>query len=881
MATIKPAVRAVEKEVSPPAQSRSWRRSVLAWADAHRDGLGLAAVAVVLLLCGFALNRLLAEMRVADVGRAIADLPGSAIAASLGFTCLSYITLIGYDWSALHYVGRRLPARVIAVASFCGYAIGNTVGFSLLTGGSVRFRIYSAAGLPTDDIGRVALFCIVAFGFGICAVSGFGVLLRPFLLAEILDVSVWLLKVVSVGLVAGVAGFLVLCARRRVLRWGRWALPLPSMSLVAIQLTISAVDLCFACAALWVLLPQELNFSFFAFLPLYCVAIAAGILSHVPGGLGVFEAVFVYALSDRAEMGPLVGALLIYRLIYYVLPLLVAGALLGLNEIRRQIPATIAAFDRLVEVTGEVVPTLAGILVVLAGIVLLASGATPMSPARAAVIGSIVPLAVIEASHFLGGMVGSALICLAPALQRRLNAAYWLVHVLLAAGIVCSLAKGLDYEEAIVLSLIAFLMVPYRNEFYRRTSLLDEPFTFGWTIAIVCILGAAFWLMLFAYKHVEYDDALWFQFAFDADAPRSLRAMLAAMLGVAILGAMHLLHPPRRASVAASEQEISRASEIARVQGRAEAMLVLMGDKHLLFSASGKSFLMYGRHGSSWISLFDPVGLAEERAELIWRFRELCDRERGRPAFYQVHPDSLPLYVDVGLTLTRLGEEACVPLVDFALEQPRNSKLRQTFNRAIRDGLSYRVLAKSEVPAFIEPLAKISDAWMASKNVREKGFSLGAFVPAYVSHFDVATVLKDDEIVAFATLLVTDNGSEASLDLMRHQPDAPSSAMEFLIVATLLELKARGFESFSLGMAPLSGLEQRRLAPLRHRLGALVYEHGEQFYNFRGVRQFKEKFRPIWQPRYLASPGGVEPLIVLADAAALIGGGSLAGVVRK
>lgn len=875
------AVGAVRQTVSSPAKKRSWSRAVVAWADAHRDGLGLVAVAVVLLLCGFALDRLLAEMRVADVGQAIRNLSGSAILLCLCFTALSFITLIGYDWSALRYVGQRLPARVIAVASFCGYAIGNTVGFSLLTGGSVRFRIYSAAGVSADDIGRVAIFCIVAFGFGICAVSGLGVLLRPRLLSEILHVPVWLLKVASISMILGVAAFLLLCARRRVVKWRGGALPLPSMSLVAVQLTISAVDLTFACAALWVLVPPELGFSFLAFLPLYCVAIVAGVMSHVPGGLGVFEAVFVYALGDRTEIGPLVGALVVYRLIYYVLPLLAAGVLLGLNELRRQIPATIAAFDRLVEVTGEIVPTFASILVVLAGIVLLASGATPMSPERAAVIGSIVPLPVIEASHFLSGMVASILISLGPALQRRLNAAYWLVHIFLAAGIVCSLAKGLDYEEAITLALIAALMIPYRKEFYRRTSLLDEPFTIRWTVALACIMGAAVWLMLFAYKHVEYDHALWFEFALDADAPRSLRAMLAAVLGLAILAAMHLLHPPRRSTVPPAAHDIEQASEIARGQSRADALLVLMRDKKVLFGASGRSFLMYGRHGGSWISLFDPIGPPEDLPELIWRFRELCDRERARPAFYQIKPDHLPLYVDVGLTLTRLGEEARVPLTQFSLDRPANRKLRQTYNRALRDGLTYRIIGRAEVPDFLEPLAITSDAWLSAKKVREKAFSLGAFSPDYIRNFDIAVVLKDDEVVAFATLLATDSGAEASLDLMRHRPDVPSSTMEFLIIATIVELQRRGLAWFNLGMAPLSGLERRRLAPLRHRLGALVFEHGEQFYNFRGLRQFKEKFRPEWEPRYLASPGGVEPLIVLADAAALIGGGSLIGVVRK
>jgi phosphatidylglycerol lysyltransferase len=862
----------VTATVNPPGKKRSWARSVVAWADFHRDGLGLAAVAVVLLLCGFALNRLLAEMRVADVGQAIRQLPGSAILLCLGFTALSYITLIGYDWSALRYVGRRLPARVIAVASFCGYAIGNTVGFSLLTGGSVRFRIYSAAGLSADDIGRVAVFCIVAFGFGICAVSGIGVLLRPRLLSEILNVPVGLLKAVSIGLIVGVASFLTLCARRRVIGWRRGRLPLPSVSLVAVQLTISAIDLVFASAALWVLVPPELGFSFLAFLPLYCVAIVAGVMSHVPGGLGVFEAVFVYALSDRTEIGPLVGALLVYRLIYYVLPLLAAGALLGLNELRRQIPATLAAFDRLVEVTGEIVPTAASVLVVLAGIVLLASGATPMNAERAALIGSIVPLPVIEASHFLGGMVASILISLGPALQRRLNAAYWLAHAFLAAGIACSLAKGFDYEEAIILAFIAFLMVPYRKEFYRRTSLLDEPFTLPWTVAMACIMGAAIWLTLFAYKHVPYDHALWFEFALDADASRSLRAMLAAFLALAILAAMHLLHPPRRAAAQPSREDIARAADIARHQDRADALLVLMRDKQVLFSETGRSFLMYGRHGGSCISLFDPIGPAEEREELIWRFRELCDRQRSRPAFYQIKPDNLPLYADVGLTLTRLGDEARVPLTRFALERPTNRELRRTYSRALREGLVYRTITPSEVPGFIEELAVTSGAWLSARKGQEQAFSFGAFSPGYISNFDVAAVLKGNEVVAFATLLVTDGGAEASADLVRHRPDVLPSTMEFLVIAMLLELRARGCAWFSLGMAPLSDLERRRLAPLRHRLAALVFEHGEQFYNVRCRREFKERFLPVWEPRYLASPGGVEPSIVLADAAALIGG---------
>lgn len=860
---------------------RTWLRTFFARFERRKETIGLLAMAAVLALCGFALQRLLAEVRLADVGAAIAALPFYAVFASLAFTAASFATLVGYDWSALRYVGQKLPVRVMALASFCGYAIGNTVGFALLTGGSIRFRIYTAAGMRTEDVGRVALFCVVAFGFGICAMSGVGVLLRPYLVSSTLNVPVAVLRAVSLALIVGVAAFLVLCALRPTLRWRNMTLALPAPGLVAGQLAISALDLCLAGAALYVLLPDKAGLSFLGFLPVFCVAIIAGIMSHVPGGLGVFEAVMIFALGDRIGHGTLVGALVVYRLVYYVLPLLLAGSLLGLNEIRRTMPSTRAAVERVLDLTDAIIPTAASLLIVLSGVVLLASAATPMQPARLAVIASILPLPVIEGSHLLGSLVASALILVAPALQRRLNAAYWLALACLVLGVIVSLAKGLDYEEAILLTIMAVLLLPYRREFFRRTSLLDQPFTPGWIAAVICILAAAIWLMLFAYKHVEYDHGLWFQFEFEGDAPRSLRALFAAVLAISGFAFLRLLRPPRRRLAVASEENIHSARQIALNQDRADALLVLLGDKSLLFSDSQKSFLMYGRQGGSWISLFGPIGLPSEKSELIWRFREICDQERARCAFYQVRPGSLPFYVDAGLTLTKLGEEARVELAEFDLSKPSSTKLRYALNRCTRDGLTFRVFPRGEVATIIDQLLEVSAAWLSIKNVREKAFSIGYFTPAYVSNFDVGVVLSKNRIIAFATLMTTERGVEGSLDMMRHLPDVPNLTMEFLITSAILEMKERGLRWFNLGMAPLSGLERRRLAPFRHRVGAIVFEHGEQFYNFRGLRQFKEKFNPRWEPRYLATPGGIDPLIVLTDAAALIGGGSIMGVVGK
>ena len=186
----------------------------------------------------------------------------------------------------------------------------------------------------------------------------------------------------------------------------------------------------------------------------------------------------------------------------------------------------------------------------------------------------------------------------------------------------------------------------------------------------------------------------------------------------------------------------------------------------------------------------------------------------------------------------------------------------------------------SGVGAILGDMRRISDGWLAQHNTREKSFSLGSFKPEYLTHLPVALVRRGDVPVAFANLLCTDLRREASVDLMRYAPDAPKGAMDYLFVKLMLHFQAEGYERFGLGMAPFSGLVQHPLAPRWHRLGSLVFGLGEHFYNFQGLRSFKEKFNPVWEPRYLCSPGGLSPLLALADIAALTSGG-IKGVIWK
>jgi phosphatidylglycerol lysyltransferase len=289
---------------------------------------------------------------------------------------------------------------------------------------------------------------------------------------------------------------------------------------------------------------------------------------------------------------------------------------------------------------------------------------------------------------------------------------------------------------------------------------------------------------------------------------------------------------------------------------------------------------MFGIEGRSWVAMGDPICPQAKRPELIWRFRELCDQYDAWPVFYEAGVANLPAFLDVGLTPLKFGEQARVALDQFSLEGSARKPMRYVLSRMDREGGSFEVVPPEQVAPLLPRLRAISDDWLKAKETREKSFSLGSFEPAYLTQCPVAVVRHAGEIVAFANLWCSGEQEEVSPDLMRYSSEAPDSAMEYLFIELIQWSQERGYRWFNLGMAPLAGLEDRALAPLWHRLGSFAFRHGEALYNFRGLRQYKGKFDPRWEPRYLVSPGGFALPRVLINVAALVSRG-LGGVVTK
>jgi phosphatidylglycerol lysyltransferase len=671
------------------------------------------------------------------------------------------------------------------------------------------------------------------------------------------------------------------------LRRGPIDIDAPGPTLVLVQLLVTAVDVLAAAATLWLLLPS-VGMSFFAFAPIYVVAVALGVLSHVPGGLGVFELVMLYAVGGSAPVNAVAAGLVIYRGIYFLLPLLISTVLLANFELQRSLDTTTGR--RIGVAASQLTPLFLAATTFTVGAILVASGAIPAFVDRFQVLHVAVPLWAVEISHFLTSVAGLFLLFAARGLYHRLDGAWWLALSMTLFSIPVSLVRGLEVVAPSLSVILLIGLIAGRGQFSRRSSLLSQPLTTGWLIATGCVIAAMVWILFFAFRNVEYAHELWWQFEFDAAGPRALRAVLGvAVLGLT-LGVSQLLRPAAARPSGPTTEEIERARRIAMGQPHPEAILALMGDKNFIFSESGLCFLMFGTRGRTWAAIGDPIGEPTEWSELVWRFIELADSHGSRAAFYQIPASSLPLYLDAGLKILKLGEEARIVLPSFTLEGSERANLRYALKRGERDRLQFEIIPPEQVASVLDELEPVSNAWLSKyTGGGEKCFSVAAFRRDFLLSQPVALVRENAKVVAFATVMTTDLRNEVTIGLMRHQPDATSRyAMEYLFIHLIQCFREQGYHSLSLGMVPLSGLhahrlapQWHRLAPQWHRLARVIWSFGRRFYNFQGLRAFKEKFDPVWEPRYLAASGWFGPYFALVDIAALIGGGVRATLGRR
>lgn len=844
----------------------------------------LGGAVVLFLSCAalWVLHREFHDVEFRDVRRSLADIPPVCLLLACALTATSYIILTAYDAIALRYLGLALGYPRIALASFAGYVFSHNVGISILGGAAARYRFYSAWGLSAADVGRVVTFTSATFWLGLLSFSGVIFTIRPPTIPPGLGIPGSSLRPIGALFLVIVAVYAVWTARRaRPLIIRGVEFPMPSAHIKASQLLVATADWLAAASVFLALVPRQAGLAPETILGAFLLGQTAGLISHVPGGVGVFESVVVLGLSPPLQKEALVGALIAYRMVYYIGPFVLGAVLLGVHELWLRLGLRRASARQGVRFLSALAPRVAAIAALVAGTVLLMSGAGGSVEERLGQLREWLPIGMLEASHFLASLIGVLLLFLARALQRRVDAAWWLTCALLVTGAALSILKGLDYEESLLLLILLAALLPCRSQFYRRATLFQPGARRAFLATAAMALFGSIAFGLFVHHRVELSSELLWTFAFHDDAPRFVRASIGALLLAGGLSIAQLLKPAAARTTAPDAQDLPDLRRIIGTSRRTYAWLALLRDKSILFDAERRGFLMFAVRGRSHIALCDPVGPPEVRRELIWSFRELVDRRGGIAVIYQASAENVDLYLELGLSLQKLGEEARVSLSDFSLAGSHRAELRRAVRRHEQAGSTFEVIEPHGVAPLLDELRGVSDSWLARLNAREKGFSLGFFAPEYLVECPLAVVRRDQRIVAFANLWYGADREELSMDLMRYHQDAPKGVMEYLFARLMVHGHASGFGWLNLGMAPFSGFDDiQRLSPAWNRFGALLFRHGEHFYPFQGLREFKDKFGPEWQPRYLASPGGIALPGVLADVAALISGGLL-GMVRK
>lgn len=826
-------------------------------------------IAAVLLCAAFwVLHGELQQIRYRDLQAALARLGAEHLLLALLCCAANYLVLSCYDQLAFVYIGRRIARARIALTAFIGYAISNSVGFALLSGTAVRHRFYSRWGVGGADLSRIVALNGITYWLGLLALGGWSLVNHPhaWLQGALAQRGAQWLGLACLALVG--AYLLLPLVRRTPLRVRGFDMRIPPPPLTLAQLLVSMTDWMLAASVLYALLPPSAP-PYPVVLGAFLAAQMVALLSHVPGGIGVFDGIVALLLAPYLRADQIVAALLLYRMVYYLIPLSLALLLLVGDETRHRRTRLRQLGQSLGQHSVRLAPRILSLFTFMAGLLLLVSGATPAAHGRLHSLSSLFPIGLFEASHFVGSIVGVALLLLAQAIARRIQLAWYLAVGALAAGIAASLLKAGDWEEATLLTLLLLVFVPSRRLFERRAALFDTRFSPGWIVAIAAAFGASLWIGVFAYRHVDYSNELWWQVALHDDAPRFLRASLGAAVVLFAFGVSRLLRPLPHLTEPPSGEALADAERIVRAQGETLPFLAWLRDKELLFNPERTAFIMYGVRGRTWVALGDPVGPPAAAAPLIRDFVERADDVGATPVFYQVHPQQLHCYADLGLAFAKFGEEARIRLEGLSLAGGRFKELRAAMLRLKREHVDFRIVAPEAVPAILPQLRTVSDDWLAGKAGGEKGFSLGFFADDYLTRQPVAVLERDGRIVAFANLLCGPTGEELSIDLMRFMHAAPRGLMDGLLTHVFLWGQEHGYRWFNLGMAPLSGVPESAGSPMWNRLAAFVYRHGESIYKFQGLRAYKEKFHPVWEPRYIAYAGGKLLPVLLADIAAL------------
>ncbi|GIO32986.1 MULTISPECIES: bifunctional lysylphosphatidylglycerol flippase/synthetase MprF [Paenibacillus] len=831
------------------------------------------------------------ELRQISFGRTIGELrrlPASSVAEIFLFALFSVAVMSLYDFMIRRHF--RLKVGVWSTFRYAWIAntFNNIIGFAGLTGAGLRTILYKRSGISPALMASAVVFLSPVVVTGLSILS-WGIIFGWFTVGGLLQEHRWLVFAVW-GMALYLPLFVLMQRSTLFAKWFNRGEGRTPWTTVGVSLSASFLEWACAGVTFWLITASVLHdVAFRDVIGMYSVAAIAGILSMAPGGIGAFDLTVLLGLEQMGfPSGRAMAVLVLFRLFYYIVPWLI-GLILSAFELGSAAkragesadPATelpLNAWQRLWRWPGQfrflsdLGAWALGKLVFISGIVLLLSAATPGLLYRLKLSEEILSMPIMRISHLLSVIIGFMLIILSRGISLRIRRAYVWTGILLLAGAIFTFTKAFDFEEAIFLLIVGVTLWLARSRFYRKGAAIDVRSYLMWYVLSAIIAVLYFWIGSHVHhgwlRHLPTADRIHWMFG---PKPYAMTACIGLAGAWLLLTMLLLLRPNRRMAAGAGPEDLRKLRLFLQDHhGNLLTHMLFTGDKSFFWAREDQVLIPYARARDKLVVLGDPLGPTKLVPDAIAEFQQYADEYAMSVVFYQATPEFLPIYHEYGYRFFKLGEEALVHLENFTLSGKKAADLRSVRNRFEREGYLFEVVTPPFADALFAELKTVSDEWIRGR--REKGFSLGWFDRIYLEEAPVA-LLKNPQglILAFASLAPGyDEGRTMSIDLMRHRSGTPNGTMDYLFIKLLEWCKERGYQIFNLGNAPLSSVGESKSALREERLAALVFQYGGHWYGFKGLRRYKEKFAPEWEPRFLAYPNWVSLPVLTVDLVRLV-----------
>ncbi|HBK05091.1 MAG TPA: lysylphosphatidylglycerol synthetase family protein [Acetobacteraceae bacterium] len=630
----------------------------------------LPAVLGVALLVGaiYVVQREFRHLQLKDIGEALSAIPVHALIFSFVWTVLSYFILTFYDRLGTIYAGHKVSYGRVAFASFCAYSLSHNLGFAAVSGAAVRYRLYAHWGLTPLQIGKTVAFCSLTFGLGGMVLGGAILFVEPrsipFFGQHLPKIAMYGVGVALWAIVLGYVTLAKVFGRMKVMGHD---IELPGWRMAIIQVILATVDVATTATIFYALLPQAPGLTWLIFLGVYVASYTAGLAANLPGGIGVFDTAMLFGLAPYLSPPQIVGAIFVFRLYYYIIPLFLAGSLFAGNEILLRGGGLLRHFGKLAPVQAigrwsepDFAVTAATGAVGICGVLMLTLGVLAPQADFSWIDPDYGALAS-QAGQFIPSLIGAGLMMMAIGLSHRVNLAWGLTILLLVLGAAFAATQENRLWVSGILVLTTLLLAPFRACFYRHAHLLSGPLQPGSGLMLV-VLGLCLFALATTRSQTQLlqNNAFW-AVVISGELPNTVRlaVAIAVLLGMT---AIWLLIRPGRVRYLPWDMNARR---LLRDWGAG----LEQGADGVVLGEAAKAAIPFRRCGRVLLGLGDPVGEEADRVSAIWRLRDLAQQEGLDAAVWHAGPELLKIYGDLGLTALPLGPDG-LPLPESDGDTP-------------------------------------------------------------------------------------------------------------------------------------------------------------------------------------------------------------------